>query len=112
MKIVLKNRTEWREELTGSLHRLDGPAREWDDGTRHWLIDGKFHRLDGPAIEEANGTRHWYINGKLNRLDGPAIEAANGIKYWYINGVFLSELQWFNTLPLKSQITYLFKMER
>ena len=34
---------------------------------------GKLHRVDGPAIEYSNGTKEWYINGKRHRLDDPAI---------------------------------------
>ncbi|MDP2696082.1 MAG: hypothetical protein Q8O87_02405, partial [bacterium] len=29
-----------------------------------WRLDGKLHREDGPALEFANGTKSWYINGK------------------------------------------------
>jgi FtsP/CotA-like multicopper oxidase with cupredoxin domain len=46
------------------LHREDGPALEWYDGSKFWAINGKYHRLDGPAIEWANGDKSWYINGK------------------------------------------------
>ncbi len=30
------------------------------------------HREDGPAIEWADGSKYWYKNGKLNKEDGPA----------------------------------------
>ena len=29
-----------------------------------WLLNGKLHREDGPAIEYANGTKEWYVDGK------------------------------------------------
>ena len=33
-------------------------------GSKEWRIGGKLHRLDGPAIEYRDGTKAWYINGK------------------------------------------------
>ncbi len=44
------------------------------------------HREDGPAIEWANGTKYWYLNDQLHREDGPAIEYVGGSKEWYLNG--------------------------
>ena len=46
------------------LHREDGPAIEWQDGSKFWAINGTNHREDGPAIEWSNGDKSWYINGK------------------------------------------------
>jgi hypothetical protein len=53
---------------------LDGPACEYSNGDKEWMIEGKFHRLDGPAIERANGDKLWFKEGELHRLDGPAVE--------------------------------------
>ena len=78
------------------LHREDGPAIEWADGGKEWLLNGKLHREDGPAIEWSCGRKEWYLNGKLHREDGPAIEWADGNKTWYLNGQFLIEKE-FNT---------------
>ena len=39
-------------------------VRVYDDGSKHWYLNGKCHREDGPAIEDANGHKAWYINGK------------------------------------------------
>lgn len=39
------------------LHRLDGPAIQWDDGCYVWCKDGKLHREDGPAC-------YWPLNSK------------------------------------------------
>jgi hypothetical protein len=50
------------------------------------------HRHDGPAIEYTNGTKSWYVDGKRHRLDGPAIIWSNGDKEWYVDGVFIMEL--------------------
>jgi len=55
---------EWLNIDNNTLHRLDGPAIEYDDGTKKWMVDGKLHRLDGPAIEYNNGTKKWWIGGE------------------------------------------------
>ncbi|MDP2696416.1 MAG: hypothetical protein Q8O87_04200 [bacterium] len=75
----------------GKLHREDGPAIEWPDGTKQWYINDKLHREDGPAIEYINGTKSWYINGKRHREDGPAIEYSNGNNEWYLSGKSFTE---------------------
>ena len=34
------------------------------DGTKYWrLLNGKVHREDGPAVEWENGTKEWWLNG-------------------------------------------------
>lgn len=70
----------------GLLHREDGPAREFDDGTKLWFINDIPHRLDGPAHESAEGLKIWFVNGKRHREDGPALVRADGTKEWWING--------------------------
>ena len=59
---VYNDRTEWF--LNGKCHREDGPAVEWEDGTKNWWLNGKRHREDGPAIEWADGGKSWWLNGK------------------------------------------------
>ena len=34
----------------------------YDDGDKHWCLNGKLHREDGPAIERADGSKSWYLN--------------------------------------------------
>jgi hypothetical protein len=41
---------------------------------QRWFLNGKLHREDGPAVEWTNGSKSWYLNGNLHREDGPAIE--------------------------------------
>ena len=79
--------------VNGLIHREDGPAIEYSNGTKEWYINGKRHRLDGPAIEYANGSKLWYPNGMVHREDGPAIETSNGGKSWWINGIFLGSIE-------------------
>ena len=45
------------------LHREDGPAIEYPDGYKAWLINGNSHREDGPAVEYADGRKFWYLDG-------------------------------------------------
>ena len=65
----------------------------YDDGTKHWYLNGERHREDGPACEWAYGTKYWYLNGKVHRESGPAIEYVSGSKYWFLNGEQLSEAE-------------------
>ena len=57
MKTLYKNES-------GELHRLDGPAVDWYDGTKSWFINGKRHREDGPAVEHIDGYKEWWLNDK------------------------------------------------
>jgi hypothetical protein len=81
---ITHNHIRWT--LNGKLHRTDGPAVIYADGTQRWFIDGKLHRTDGPAIIYAIGTQAWYIDGKHHRTDGPAIIYADGSQAWYKDG--------------------------
>jgi len=76
----------YKDKAMKILHRLDGPAAEWSDGSKLWYVDGKKHRLDGPAIIWSTGDKEWFVDDKLHRLDGPAIISANGSKEWYVDG--------------------------
>ena len=75
----------------GQLHRKNGPAIEFADGTKHWYFKGVLHRVGGPAIEQADGTKQWWENGLPHRADGPAMEWPNGRKDWFLNGQEVSE---------------------
>ncbi len=32
----------------------------WSDDTKSWYLNGKLHRTDGPAVEYPNGTKIWW----------------------------------------------------
>ena len=36
-----------------------------DYGTKSWFLNGELHREDGPAIEYADGSKSWYLNDIL-----------------------------------------------
>jgi hypothetical protein len=81
----------YRNKKMNILHREDGPAVEFADGSKAWYINGNRHREDGPAVEYANGDKKWYLNDKRHREDGPAMESVDGYKAWFINGEHYSE---------------------
>jgi hypothetical protein len=37
-------------------------------GTRRWYLNGKIHREDGPAVEWADGSRQWWYRGEQLRV--------------------------------------------
>ena len=44
---------------------IEYTVKVWSwDGTQEWRLDGKLHREDGPAVEWSNGSREWYLNGE------------------------------------------------
>ena len=88
--IVYQDKTEWLNK-DGQLHRENGPAVEYANGTKSWWLNGERHREDGPAIEWGAGVKEWYQNGKRHREDGPAIEYSSGTKEWWLNGKILYE---------------------
>ena len=87
--------------LNGELHREDGPAHENADGNKYWYLNGKRHRTDGPAIEGADGNKYWYLNGERHREDGPATEYTDGSRYWYLSGEFLTEKEFNQQIKSK-----------
>lgn len=80
-----ENKT-WQNE-SGQLHREDGPAAEWRDGTRFWYLNGKPHRIDGPAAEWSSGHEEWWID----------------------NNVFHTKEKWFAALTLEQKYNYIWK---
>lgn len=72
--------------INGKIHRTDGPALLYPNGSEAWFKDGLIHRDGGPAVTDVTGTKVWYSNNKRHRTDGPAIEDSDGGKFWYIEG--------------------------
>jgi len=54
----------WYKEETDVRHREDGPAIEWNNGTKHWYQNGELHRVDGPAVEYWNGDKEYWLYDK------------------------------------------------
>ncbi len=104
------DRTEWRN-LSGALHREDGPAIEYTSGCKKYFLNGELHREDGPAIEWPDGIiqksfnlenengvcysgRSWWKHGKMHRIGGPALIIDNGLSEWWVDGVQYSEIEY------------------
>ena len=95
----------WYNEL-GQLHRTDGPAVIWSDGTQFWCINGKLHRTDGPAIIYSTSWMEWYINGKLHRTDGPAFIQPNGYPEYWIYGNQLTEEEFNDIIQTEEHLNW------
>ena len=56
--------------VNNEVHREDGPASVWDDGSKYWYCNGVAHREDGPAVEYGHDYSNffvkyrYYINGE------------------------------------------------
>lgn len=49
---------------SGTMHRDDGPAVVFPDGSKQWRRLNALHRTDGPAVENADGSKQWWIDGR------------------------------------------------
>lgn len=52
-----------------------------------FVVDGKIHRENGSAAIYSDGSKEWWVNDKLHRIDGPAVEYPDGTRRWWINGI-------------------------
>ena len=75
----------YQDENCAVIHRDDGPAIEWFNGTKEWIVNGELHRDNGPAIVYANGSEQWFCRGLKHRLGGPAVSGP-GYKEWRYYG--------------------------
>jgi hypothetical protein len=70
-------------------------------GDKLWLTDSvQLHRIDGPAIEFENGDKSYLVNGQLHRTDGPALEWGDKLEWW-IDGIQYLEEDFSRILKLK-----------
>ena len=46
------------------LHREDGPAIEWPNGSKEWYQNGVRHREGGPAVDTSSGKQQWFLHGR------------------------------------------------
>lgn len=46
---------------------------------KEWFLDGVLHREDGPAIEYPDGSKEWYVNGVRTKVEW----ADGGTKFWW-----------------------------
>lgn len=81
--VEVNGATAWYRN--GNLHRTDGPAVDYHDGTQLWYQNGDLHREDGPAHIDKDGSQFWYKHGAIHREDGPAVISSNGSQSWYLD---------------------------
>lgn len=81
------------------LHRADGPAVEWKDGTKEWYIVGKRHRKFAPAVIYSTGRKEWWEDGELHNLYGPSIEGPDCDNFYFYRGKHFPNIvnddEWF-----------------
>jgi hypothetical protein len=95
----------------GYLHRDDGPAIIYEDGTKIWLQHNKRHLDDGPAVEWGNGGKSWWQRGKCHRVDGPAVELPDGSTLWYLNDRRMSFDEWLNEVIMSNEDKVMMKLK-
>lgn len=108
---------EIRWYKSNTLHRIDGPAIEYPDGSTAWFCNGVRHRAGGPAYLGADGTAQWWtkgvkvesstkkellfllnleglkilreylLDGVRHNEQGHAVMYFNGVRAWYLNGI-------------------------
>jgi hypothetical protein len=95
MKLKLNS---WFEisELEYTQYRLQGYQIDADKYRVVWYLNGNLHREDGPAAIFANGTQVWFLNNQRHRTDGPAIIWTNGGQEWWLNGKEYTEQEFEN----------------
>ena len=93
-------------DMDGRLHRKNGPAVEYKNGTIEYYLHGKLHRIGAPARIFANGDEVWAQNGLYHREDGPAItHYQTKIIYYFYEGtkVHVSNLTEFKIWVFKKK---------
>ena len=82
-----------------------------DEYVTYHYLNGELHRTDGPAIEYKNGSKEWWQNDKLHRTDGPANEYVDGYKAYYISGAKGDSFKNINILSIDESGYILFEQD-
>ena len=85
-KEVFSNGDTYYRNYKNKLHRTDGPAIEYTEGTKEYYLNGALHRTDGPAIDCLDGSRAYFVNGIRHKEDGPALKWAGGDELYFKHG--------------------------
>lgn len=101
-------RFQWSHawHVSAVLHRVNGPALRWQDGTDEWFEGGRRHRVGFPAVVGSDGLREWHqyrnssapANRESNfytlqsdenyyRAHGPSVLRPDGLRFWGIDSV-------------------------
>lgn len=65
LQLRIYGENKFYRNAMGLLHRLDGPAIEYSDGSHLWYKDGGYHRIGGNVFFTNKKHHGWYINGHL-----------------------------------------------
>ena len=61
------------------------------NGVEAWFLNGNpeepLHKVDGPAVIYPDGSKAYCQNGLLHRVGGPALEYSDGTKAWYLDEI-------------------------
>ena len=79
-----------KEFIENSVRSVTALGTFWHKGAKLRIL----HRENGHAIEYSNGTKEWYVNGELHRIDGPAVEGFDGFKAWWLNDYQMDFEDW------------------
>jgi len=75
------------------LHRLDGPAVEYSNGSKFWYINENSHRNIDPSVEWSNEEKYWWFKGERHRIGGSCYSCG---KWWFIDGKKYSKQEYFD----------------
>ena len=67
IEVDLLGGTTYYKKGTTIIHREDGPAIIWANGSKFWIVENKYHRENGPTIEWFEGDEvlySWHIRGE------------------------------------------------
>jgi len=68
-----------------SSNRIKSVIAIFADGTKKYFdTRGKLHRSNGAAIEYSDGSKSYYRHGYLHREDGPAVVRSSGKSRYYL----------------------------
>lgn len=100
----------WRGFESLPLHQIKKMMKRHKDYVSYSNDDGYLHRLDGPAMLYNDGSYEWYKNGIFHRIDGPAVYYINGpVIDWWINGNKITKV--VNKWMTENNISYPFTNE-
>lgn len=68
---------------------------------------GVIHRIDGPAVIYADGSWEWRKFGRLHRMAGPAVTWPDGISDWFLDDYPMSSYENYQAYTECSDATIL-----
>jgi len=81
-------------------------------GTRKYIDRGKVHKIDGPAEIYKDGTLIYRKHGNLHREDGPAVEYPSGRKMYYLDGNPITAEELLKRAPKNKRLRLLYNLDR